>query len=119
MSPKAVATDPLAPFSEPVREWFRTSFGAATDAQAQGWPAIAAGDHTLILAPTGSGKTLTAFLWGIDSLMRRPREVDLKGKAIGGTRIVYISPLRALAVDVDKNLRSPLKGIRLAAERMG
>ncbi|HMJ77877.1 MAG TPA: DEAD/DEAH box helicase, partial [Iamia sp.] len=119
MSPKAATVDALAPFSAPVQEWFRTSFGQPTDAQAQGWPAIAAGDHTLILAPTGSGKTLTAFLWGIDSLMARPRAVDAKGKAIGGTRIVYISPLRALAVDVDKNLRSPLKGIRLAAERMG
>ncbi|HEV7722362.1 MAG TPA: DEAD/DEAH box helicase, partial [Iamia sp.] len=119
MSPKATAVDALAPFSAPVQEWFRTSFGQPTDAQAQGWPAIAAGDHTLILAPTGSGKTLTAFLWGIDTLMARPRGVDAKGKRIGGTRIVYISPLRALAVDVDKNLRSPLKGIRLAAERMG
>ncbi|WP_255566609.1 DEAD/DEAH box helicase [Iamia sp. SCSIO 61187] len=115
---KAPPDDALELFSAPVREWFRTSFGGATDAQAKGWPAIAAGDHTLILAPTGSGKTLTAFLWGIDSLMSRPRELDAKGKAVGGTRIVYISPLRALAVDVDKNLRSPLKGIRLAAERL-
>ncbi|HEX7132761.1 MAG TPA: DEAD/DEAH box helicase, partial [Iamia sp.] len=103
--------DALALFSAPVGEWFRTSFGAPTDAQAEGWPAIAAGEHTLILAPTGSGKTLTAFLWGIDSLMARPNQAK-------GTRIVYISPLRALAVDVDKNLRSPLKGIRLAAERL-
>jgi ATP-dependent Lhr-like helicase len=119
MSPKAPTVDALTPFSAPVREWFTTSFGQPTDAQAQGWPAIAAGDHTLILAPTGSGKTLTAFLWGIDSLMRNPRQVDEKGKPTTGTRIVYISPLRALAVDVDKNLRSPLKGIRLAAERLG
>lgn len=119
MSPKAPAIDALEPFSAPVREWFTTSFGRPTDAQAQGWPAIAAGDHTLILAPTGSGKTLTAFLWGIDSLMRRPRTYDERGRPEGGTRIVYISPLRALAVDVDKNLRAPLKGIRLAAERMG
>ncbi|HYI60375.1 MAG TPA: DEAD/DEAH box helicase [Acidimicrobiales bacterium] len=102
-----------------MAEWFRTSFGAPTDAQAQGWPAIAAGDHTLILAPTGSGKTLAAFLWGIDRLMARPRPVDEKGKEVEATRIVYVSPLRALAVDVDKNLRSPLRGIRLAAERLG
>src|SRR5688500_9029329 len=117
MRSSSTATDALELFSAPVREWFTTSFGLPTDAQAQGWPAIAAGEHTLILAPTCSGKTLTAFLWGIDSLMRNPRERDEKGKATTGTRIVYISPLRALAVDVDKNLRAPLKGIRLAAER--
>ncbi len=119
MARTTAPADALAPFSAPVREWFTTSFGAPTDAQAQGWPAIAAGDHTLILAPTGSGKTLTAFLWGIDSLMRNPRELDERGKPTTGTRIVYISPLRALAVDVDKNRRAPLKGIRLAAERTG
>ena len=111
MARSTAPAEALDVFSAPVREWFTTSFGAPTDAQAQGWPAIAGGDHTLILAPTGSGKTLTAFLWGIDSLMSRPTEG-------AGTRIVYISPLRALAVDVDKNLRSPLKGIRLAAERL-
>ncbi|WP_422653719.1 Lhr family helicase [Iamia sp.] len=118
-TPSSAPGDPLAVFSAPVREWFSTSFGAPTDAQAQGWPAIAAGDHTLILAPTGSGKTLTAFLWGIDRLMTQPRPVDATGTPVEGTRIVYLSPLRALAVDVDKNLRSPLKGIRFAAERLG
>ena len=105
-------------FSEPVRQWFTTSFAAPTAAQEQGWPAIAAGDHTLILAPTGSGKTLAAFLWGIDRLttgaVPPPRE-DRKP----GTRLLYISPLRALAVDVEKNLRAPLQGIALAAERIG
>jgi len=79
-----------------------------------GWPAIANGDSTLILAPTGSGKTLTAFLWGIDRLTSDPTPSDDPH-----TRIVYISPLRALAVDVDKNLRGPVKGITLAAERLG
>ena len=79
-----------------------------------GWPAIANGDSTLILAPTGSGKTLTAFLWGIDRLTSDPTPVDDPH-----TRIIYISPLRALAVDVDKNLRGPIKGITLAAERLG
>jgi len=112
-SPSAPTLDPLELFSAPVREWFRASFGGPTEAQIHGWPAIAAGDHTLILAPTGSGKTLTAFLWGIDRLMTEPPP-DAEG-----TRILYVSPLRALAVDVDKNLRSPLKGIRLAAERLG
>ena len=67
--------DPLAPFSPAVRAWFETSFPEATPAQAQGWPAIAGGEHTLILAPTGSGKTLSAFLWGIDTLVNRPPEI--------------------------------------------
>src|SRR4030081_2114661 len=101
-------------FSPPVRAWFESSFPAPTAAQAQGWPAIAAGDHTLILAPTGSGKTLAAFLWGIDRLMSEP--APEKGRR---TRLLYVSPLRALAVDVEKNLRAPLLGIRLAAERLG
>src|SRR5688500_551453 len=68
-------------FSTPVREWFRTTFGEPTPAQAQGWPAIAAGEHTLILAPTGSGKTLAAFLWSIDRLMSGP------APARAGTRV--------------------------------
>jgi len=110
-----VPSDPLAPFSPAVREWFRTSFPEATPPQVQGWPAIASGAHTLILAPTGSGKTLSAFLWGIDRLVSSPAPAERTHR----TRIVYLSPLRALAVDVEKNLRSPLQGIRLAAERLG
>ncbi|MEM7095139.1 MAG: DEAD/DEAH box helicase [Actinomycetota bacterium] len=101
-------------FSPPVREWFAANFAEPTPPQVQGWPAIADGDHSLILAPTGSGKTLSAFLWGIDRLIREPTDPDDPH-----TRIVYVSPLRALAVDVDKNLRGPLKGITLAAERLG
>ncbi len=107
-------SNPLTPFSEPVRTWFETSFPEPTRAQSLGWPAIAGGDHSLILAPTGSGKTLAAFLWGIDQLATAPvPERELR------TRVLYISPLRALAVDVEKNLRSPLRGIALAAERLG
>src|SRR5438067_5458572 len=105
---------PLDRFSAPVRAWFESSFPAPTEAQAQGWPAIAEGEHTLILAPTGSGKTLAACPWGIDRLMSEPAP-DKKQR----TRLLYVSPLRALAVDIEKNLRAPLAGIRLAAERLG
>src|SRR5262245_2068177 len=101
-------------FSAPVRAWFETSFAAPTDAQAKGWPAIADGDHTLLLAPTGSGKTLAAFLWAIDRLGAQPRPPKDRR-----CRVLYVSPLRALAFDVEKNLRSPLAGITLAAERLG
>ncbi len=81
----------------------------------EGWPHIAAGEHTLICAPTGSGKTLTAFLASIDRLTTSPRPEERSHR----TRVVYISPLRALAFDIEKNLRAPLKGIELAAERLG
>ena len=109
------SADPLEPFSPAVRAWFSTTFGAPTAAQAQGWPAIAGGEHTLILAPTGSGKTLASFLWGLDRLVTQPPPDDKTRR----TRLVYLSPLRALAVDVEKNLRAPLMGIGLAAERLG
>ncbi len=103
----------LARFSPAVAEWFATTFTAPTTAQAQGWPAIADGAHTLILAPTGSGKTLSAFLWAIDRLVNAPPP-DKKRRL----KVLYISPLRALAVDVERNLRAPLRGIELAAERL-
>ncbi len=106
--------DVLERFSEPVQAWFRGTFGSPTDVQAAGWPAIAAGEHSLLLAPTGSGKTLAAFLWSIDRLMAG--QAPAEGT---GTRVLYLSPLRALAVDVEKNLRSPLRGIALAGERLG
>ncbi|MDH4077726.1 MAG: DEAD/DEAH box helicase, partial [Acidimicrobiia bacterium] len=105
----------LRRFSPAAAEWFATTFPQPTAPQVEGWPRIAAGDHTLILAPTGSGKTLTAFFWGLDQLTTRPRPAAKTHR----TRIVYISPLRALAVDVEKNLRAPLQGVRLAAERLG
>ena len=108
-----MVADPLDAFSEPTRAWFASAFAAPTAPQAEGWPAIAAGDHTLVCAPTGTGKTLAAFLWAIDRLMSQDTAV-----AGEGTRVLYVSPLRALAVDVEKNLRAPLHGIRLAAERL-
>ena len=98
-------TDPLADFSPRTRAWFERSFAAPTPAQAQGWPAIATGANTLICAPTGSGKTLAAFLWGIDRLAREPERLG------SGVRIVYVSPLKALSYDVERNLRAPLAGV--------
>ncbi len=105
--------DPLAPFTPEVRAWFSGSFAEPTRAQVGGWAAISAGSHTLIHAPTGSGKTLAAFLWCIDRLAVEPRPVTPT------TRVLYVSPLKALAYDVERNLRAPLAGIELAAERLG
>src|SRR5215217_74746 len=93
----------LGPFTPQVRDWFGRAFAEPTPAQAQAWPAIATGEHTLISAPTGSGKTLAAFLWGLDRLVAEPSS--------DRTRIVYVSPLKALSYDVEKNLRAPLRGI--------
>ncbi len=94
----------MAPFSAPVRRWFEASFEGPTPAQAGGWEAISSGEHTLICAPTGSGKTLASFLWGIDRLSRS----DSLGT---GVKLVYISPLKALSYDIERNLRAPLRGI--------
>jgi ATP-dependent helicase Lhr and Lhr-like helicase len=98
------ASDPLAPFSAPVRRWFEASFEGPTPAQTGGWEAISGGANALICAPTGSGKTLASFLWGIDKLSR--------SDALGtGVRLVYVSPLKALSYDIERNLRAPLRGI--------
>jgi ATP-dependent Lhr-like helicase len=104
----------LAGFREPVRAWFAGAFEAPTRAQELGWPRILAGESTLILAPTGSGKTLAAFLAAIDRLMFAP--VPPREERC---RVLYVSPLKALAVDVERNLRAPLVGIARQAERMG
>jgi ATP-dependent Lhr-like helicase len=109
----ARSSDPLALFHPAVRAWFESVFDAPTRPQTLGWPAIARRESTLILAPTGSGKTLTAFLSCLDRLMFAP--VPAKGQRC---RVLYVSPLKALAVDVERNLRSPLAGIaRVAAAR--
>src|SRR3954452_11131245 len=104
----------LEAFSPAVRAWFAASFPEPTTAQIKGWPAILGGSHTLVCAPTGSGKTLTAFLASIDRLCTT-EPADQKRR----TRVLYISPLRALAFDVEKNLRAPIMGVGLAAERLG
>jgi ATP-dependent Lhr-like helicase len=101
---QSAAPDPLAPFSPPVRRWFEASFEGPTPAQAGGWEAISSGANTLICAPTGSGKTLASFLWGIDKLSREP-------ELGSGVRLVYVSPLKALSYDIERNLRAPLRGI--------
>jgi ATP-dependent Lhr-like helicase len=93
---------PLSSFSPRVRDWFVGAFPGPTPAQEQAWPAIAAGEHVLVSAPTGSGKTLAAFLWALDRLT---------GRAGAGTRVIYVSPLKALAYDIERNLRAPLRGI--------
>ena len=110
MSPQVRGTPaPLARFSALTRDWFTGTFTAPTPAQEQAWSAIADGHNTLVVAPTGSGKTLAAFLWALDQLTAHPGQ---------GTRVLYISPLKALAVDVERNLRTPLAGIaRMAAQR--
>jgi ATP-dependent Lhr-like helicase len=111
--------DPLAPFGPAVRAWFEATFEAPTPAQAEGWAAISEGRHTLIHAPTGSGKTLAAFLWCLDRLVREPSSKQLRGGPPGTVRTLYVSPLKALTYDVERNLRAPLAGIALAAQRLG
>ncbi|MCV7370527.1 ATP-dependent helicase [Mycolicibacterium duvalii] len=112
MDDVASKTAPLSRFSALTREWFAGTFVEPNAAQTQAWSAIADGDNTLVIAPTGSGKTLAAFLWAIDGLAREPAPEPT-------TRVLYVSPLKALAVDVERNLRTPLTGISRIAERNG
>ncbi|WP_437683323.1 DEAD/DEAH box helicase [Sorangium sp. So ce131] len=111
---RSPAPDPLARFHPATQAWFRGAFAEPTPAQAQGFPPILDGASTLLLAPTGSGKTLAAFLAAIDRLMASPEPEPAER-----CRVVYVSPLKALAIDVERNLRAPLAGIAAAAERLG
>ncbi|GAA0220876.1 ATP-dependent helicase [Actinomadura nitritigenes] len=125
--------DVLERFSPATRAWFAGAFAAPTPAQAGAWESIAGGDNTLVVAPTGSGKTLAAFLWSLDRLTAPPPaggadeagEAAPEGRSAPGAdplrrcRVLYVSPLKALAVDVERNLRAPLTGIRHAARRLG
>ncbi|MDQ2813179.1 MAG: DEAD/DEAH box helicase, partial [Actinomycetota bacterium] len=108
-------TDALDGFSPATRSWFEGAFAEPTLAQAGAWQAIGKGEDTLVVAPTGSGKTLAAFLWAIDKLAALPPPADPKRRC----RVLYVSPLKALAVDIERNLRAPLTGIRQAAHRLG
>ncbi|MDU0288702.1 ATP-dependent helicase [Saccharothrix longispora] len=109
-----VVMDVLDRFSPATRQWFAGAFAAPTAAQAGAWEAAAEGEHALVIAPTGSGKTLAAFLWALDKLASTPPPDDPKRRC----RVLYVSPLKALAVDVERNLRAPLAGIRQAAHRL-
>ncbi len=110
----------LDSFSPAIRTWFADTFGTLTAPQEMGWPAIQRGDHALILSPTGSGKTLAAFLWGIDQLYRERRAVEEGHKPdVRGVRLLYVSPLKALNNDVERNLRAPLAGVRRVAREQG
>jgi len=108
-------SDVLGKFSPATREWFQGAFDAATPAQLGAWEAVSTGAHALVVAPTGSGKTLAAFLWAIDQLASRPIPENPKQR----TRVLYISPLKALGVDVERNLRAPLVGVTQTARRLG
>ena len=102
-------------FSAPTRSWFTGAFAQPTAAQEGAWTAVSGGEHALVVAPTGSGKTLAAFLWALDGLLTGPAPDD----PLARCRVLYVSPLKALATDVERNLRSPLVGIGQAATRLG
>ncbi len=115
--PRSTSAEPaaLSLLSEPTRAWFEGAFEAPTAAQEGAWRTAAAGQDALVVAPTGSGKTLAAFLWSLDRIATTP----VPDEPLKRCRILYISPLKALAVDVERNLRAPLAGIRQAAQRLG
>jgi ATP-dependent Lhr-like helicase len=106
-------------FHPAVARWFARTFPAPTEPQLQAWPEIKKQRHTLIAAPTGSGKTLAAFLSAIDDLVRRGLEGSLEGKLDDSTHVIYVSPLKALSNDVQRNLQTPLEGIQQELREMG
>ncbi|HYI44401.1 MAG TPA: DEAD/DEAH box helicase, partial [Actinomycetota bacterium] len=106
--------DPMSAFSPATRTWFSGAFSEPTAAQAGAWASISSGSNALVVAPTGSGKTLAAFMWAIDRLATRPKPPEKERLAV-----LYVSPLKALAVDIERNLRSPLHGIRATSPRVG
>lgn len=112
MAPVETPTMQDLGFSAATIDWFTSTFDSPTNAQLGAWGPISQKQHTLLSAPTGSGKTLAAFLWTIDKLSQEPRVGE-------GVRCLYISPLRALAVDVERNLASPIRGVALSADRLG
>jgi ATP-dependent Lhr-like helicase len=103
----------LVGFRKATRTWFETAFEAPTEVQSRGWSRIREGAHTLLIAPTGSGKTLAAFLWGIDRLIEKDANQET------GVRVLYVSPLKALVYDIERNLRVPLRGIERTASALG
>ena len=113
-----MAADPLGLFSPATATWFREVFARPTDAQVGAWRAISSGENALVIAPTGSGKTLAAFLWALDDLTRAPLTPSTQPNPKGRCRVLYVSPLKALAVDVERNLRAPLAGITQTALRL-
>ncbi|WP_284541047.1 DEAD/DEAH box helicase, partial [Pleomorphomonas sp. T1.2MG-36] len=106
-------------FSPATRDWFTGAFAAPTAAQAGAWSAVGSGQHALVVAPTGSGKTLAAFLWALDGLLAPRAGEPVPQSPVERCRVLYVSPLKALASDVERNLRSPLVGIRQASTRLG
>ena len=113
--PHSPGPEPLGAFSPATAAWFATTFVEPTAAQIGAWAAIGAGEHALVVAPTGSGKTLAAFLSAIDRIVSAPSPPESARRC----RVLYVSPLKALAVDVERNLRSPLVGIGHAGARLG
>lgn len=111
----AADTSILERFTAATRSWFGRAFAGPTEVQARGWRTISSGEHALLLAPTGSGKTLAAFLWAIDRLAAEPRAED----EAPGVRVLYVSPLKALVYDVERNLRAPLAGVVQSARGLG
>src|SRR4051795_10550411 len=110
-----MASAPLPSFSAATAAWFDAAFAGPTDAQRGAWATVASGRDALVVAPTGAGKTLAAFLWALDRLVAQPPPADKLRRC----RVLYVSPLKALAVDIERNLRAPLIGIRHAAVRLG